>query len=67
MKKASTAPRVNVTVKSFKELAAALHQADMDAAARLKRSRPMREANAKRATERYSTGGPSDRYHTEPK
>ena len=48
MKNAKTTPRVTTTVKSFKELAAVLHQADVDAAARLKRSRPMREANAAR-------------------
>lgn len=54
---ASTTPRTQVRLTSeagnpFKALGAALHQADMDAAARLKRSRPMREANAKRRAEK---------------
>lgn len=51
---ASTTPRTKVVLRSengnpFKALGVALHQADLDAAARLRRSRPARQANAKRA------------------
>ncbi len=51
---AKTAPKLTQTTFSsqngnpFAAMAKVMHQADMDAAARLRRSRPMREANKAR-------------------